>query len=239
MAIVITSTGVFAVLDETDGLQNATATPAPPSPSGDADDNDILSSSLPGPFSTRLTSYSLTVDEAALSGYTGANTGANIINITGATATTDLALTGANGAAFPDYETGATSAFSSGLFAVADDGTISEIFLFTDPTNNNIVYGVAGDSGDDPIVFAVYLEEVKTSGITTGAKMWSVLADGYTLAHTTDGSSVAAHDDFLDLTNKLFVSAIAENDFSFANAPSGQNLFMMFGNTTLAILVTG
>ncbi|AUX78645.1 DUF5801 repeats-in-toxin domain-containing protein [Sinorhizobium fredii] len=239
MAIVITSTGVFAVLDETDGLQNATATPAPPSPSGDADDNDILSSSLPAPFSSRLTSYSLTVDEAALSGYTGANTGANIINITGATASTDLALTGANGAAFPDYETGATSTFSSGLFAVADDGTISEIFLFTDPTNNNIVYGVAGDSGDDPIVFAVYLEEVKTSGITTGAKMWSVLADGYTLAHTTDGSSVAAHDDFLDLTNKLFVSAIAENDFSFANAPSGQNLFMMFGNTTLAILVTG
>ncbi|MEY9199331.1 hypothetical protein ABIA16_004510 [Sinorhizobium fredii] len=241
MAITITpATDVFVVLDETEGLQNATATPNPPSPSGDADDNDILSSSLPTALSGRLTSYSVTVDEAALSGYNGANTGANIINITGATASTDLALTGSGGAAFEDYETGATSSFSSGLFAVADDGTISEIFLFTDPTNNNIVYGVAGNSGDDPIVFAVYLEEVKDgSGITTGAKMWSVLADGYTLSHTTDGSTIADHDDSLNLADKLFVAAVAENDFSFANAPSGQNLFMMFGNTSLAILVTG
>ncbi|MCY1364684.1 hypothetical protein D9M69_515000 [compost metagenome] len=122
---------------------------------------------------------------------------------------------------------------------MADDGTITEIFLFTDPTNNNIVYGVAGDSGDDPIAFAIYLEEVKTSGVTTGAKMWTVIADGYTIAHDTDGSTVADHDDFLDLEGKLFVSAIGENNFSFANAPSGQNLFMMFGDTSLAILITG
>ncbi|MDK1373451.1 MULTISPECIES: DUF5801 repeats-in-toxin domain-containing protein [unclassified Sinorhizobium] len=236
MAITITPTGAFAVLDETDGLQNATATP---SPAGDADDNDILASSLPTAFSGRLSTLGLTVDEAALSGYNGANTGSNIVNVTGANATSDFSLTGSGGAAFTDYETGATSTSSSGLFAVADDGTVTEVFLFADPTNNNIVYGVAGDSGDDPIAFAIYLEEVKTAGITTGAKMWTVIADGYTLAHGTDGSSVADHDDFVDLTNKLFVAAISENDFSFANAPSGQNLFMMFGNTSQAILITG
>ncbi|MCA1407294.1 hypothetical protein I6F26_14290 [Ensifer sp. IC3342] len=239
MAITITPTGAFVVLDETDGLQNATATP---SPAGDADDNDILSSSppLPTAFSGRLTTLGLTVDEAALSGYNGANTGSNILTVTGASLSSDFALTGANGVAFTDYVTGATSTFSSGLFAVADDGTITEVFLFADPTNNNIVYGVAGDTGDDPIAFAVYLEEVKDgNGITTGAKMWTVIADGYTLAHNTDGTSVADHDDFLDLTNKLFVAAIGDTEFSFANAPSGQNLFMMFGNTSLAILVTG
>jgi hypothetical protein len=241
MAITITATGELVVLDETDGLQNATATPSPASPAGDADDNDILSSSLPAAISGRLTFYEVTLDEAALSGYSGAvaDIGDNILNVTGATASTDFALTASGGAAFPDYETGATSTFSSGLSAVADDGTITEIFLFTDPTNNNIVYGVAGDSGDDPVVFAVYLDEIKTSGITTGAKLWTALADGYTLAHNTDGSTVADHDDSLDLTNKLFVAAVAENDFPFAGAPSGQNLFMMFGTTSLAILVTG
>jgi hypothetical protein len=238
MAIIITPTGELVVLDETDGLQNLTATP---SPAGDADDNDILSSSLPAALSSRLTFYGLTLDESALSGYSGAaaDTGDNILNVTGATATSDFALTGSGGAAFPDYEAGATSTFSSGLSALDDAGNITEIFLFTDPTNNNIVYGVAGDSGDDPIVFAVYLDEVKTSGITTGTKLWTALADGYTLAHNTDGTTVADHDDSLDLTNKLFVAAVAENDFSFANAPSGQNLFMMFGTTSLAILVTG
>jgi len=234
MAITITATGELVVLDETDGLQNLTVTPAP---AGDADDNDT-SGALPTALSDRLTEYGVTADEAALSGYNGANTGANIISVSGATATTDLALTGSGGAAFPDYGSG-TSSFDSGLDAVADDGTISDIYLFTDPTNNNIVYGVAGSSGTGDIVFAIYLEEVKTDGITTGAKMWTVLADGYTLAHDTDGSTVADHDDSLDLTNKLFVAAVAENDFDFAGAPSGQNLFMMFGNTSLAILVTG
>ncbi|WP_455874127.1 hypothetical protein [Rhizobium yanglingense] len=239
MAITITPTGELVVLDETDGLQNATATA---SPAGDADDNDILSGSLPTALSSRLTFYGLTLDESALSGYSGAaaDTGDNVLNVTGATATSDFALTGEGGAAFPDYETGATSTSSSGLFALDDaTGSTTEIFLFTDPTNNNIVYGVAGDSGDDPIVFAVYLDEVKASGITTGTKLWTALADGYTLAHNTDGTTVADHDDSLDLTNKLYVAAVAENDFSFANAPSGQNLFMMFGTTSLAILVTG
>ncbi len=235
MAITITPTGAFVVLDETDGLQNEAATPTP---AGDADDNDISSGSLPTAFSGRLSFYTLAVDEAALSGYNG-TTSSNIITVTGATASSDFALTGEDGVAFTAYVSGATSTFNSGLSAVADDGTITEIFLFTDPTNNNIVYGVAGDSGDDPIAFAIYLEEVKTSGITTGAKMWTVIADGYTIAHDVDGSTVADHDDFLDLTDKLFVSAIGENNFSFANAPSGQNLFMMFGDTSLAILITG
>ncbi|SCW70707.1 hypothetical protein SAMN02927900_04005 [Rhizobium mongolense subsp. loessense] len=237
MAITITPTGELVVLDETDGLQNATATA---SPAGDADDNDF-GGVVPTALSSRLTFYGVAPDEAALSGYSGAagDTGDNILNVTGATLDSDFALTGEGGAAFPDYGAG-TSSFSSGLFALDDaTGTTTEIFLFTDPTNNNIVYGVAGDGGTDPIVFAVYLDEVKTSGITTGTKLWTALADGYTLAHNTDGTTVTDHDDSLDLTNKLFVAAVGEDSFSFEKAPSGQNLFMMFGNTSLAILVTG
>lgn len=40
----IISTGIEVTLDESAGLQNLTATP---SPSGDADDNDILLAALP------------------------------------------------------------------------------------------------------------------------------------------------------------------------------------------------
>ncbi|MDO1508754.1 hypothetical protein HND85_30965, partial [Pseudomonas chlororaphis] len=48
----VVATGTNVALDETSGLQNATATP---DPTGDADDNDILLAALPSAFATRLT----------------------------------------------------------------------------------------------------------------------------------------------------------------------------------------
>ncbi|MDO1508695.1 hypothetical protein HND85_30600, partial [Pseudomonas chlororaphis] len=51
-APLVVATGTNVALDETSGLQNATATP---DPTGDADDNDILLAALPSAFATRLT----------------------------------------------------------------------------------------------------------------------------------------------------------------------------------------
>ncbi|WP_163269399.1 hypothetical protein [Chelativorans alearense] len=235
----ITKTGQLVVLDETEDLQNGFTTVV----AGDADDNDISDSRLPAAFSARLTFYGLTLEEAALSGYgDGANAaddeGDNIVDVSAdpGVEITDLSLAAnSDGDPFTGYASGITSTFSSGLFTV--DGT--EIFLFADPTDNNIVYGVAGNtaSGDGTdIVFAIYLEEVENgSGEVTGAKMWTVLMDGYTLQHP-DGED---HDDSLDLTNKLYVAATSQTDFSFAGAPAGNNLFMWFGSLDAAIVVTG
>ena len=81
-AMSVVASGANVTLDETAGLQNATATP---SPVGDADDNDILLASLPTTFSNRLTALAAgTATGAALSGYTGAagNTGSNAFSVT-------------------------------------------------------------------------------------------------------------------------------------------------------------
>ncbi len=236
----ITATGEYVVLDESEGLQNFYETAV----AGDSDDNDISDSRLPSDFTARLTFYSLLVDEAALSGYGGAMTdaasddGANIVTVTAdpGQEITDLSLA-ANlaGDPFTAYGVGAVSTDSSGHFTVDGD----EIFFFSDPSNDNIVYGVAGDTASGTgadIVLAFFLEEVKNlDGDIIAAKMWSVLMDGYTLAHGDTGDS----DDSLDFTNKLFVAASAQADFDFAGAPPGSNLFMWFGSLDRAIIVTG
>ena len=104
------------------------------------------------------------------------------------------------------------------------------ILLYTD-TNDNIVLGkTAGGT----LVFAIYLEETGGSP-PTGAKLWTVQYGS--LFH--DDPDNPDDPDQLDLTGLVHVTAFEEQNFSFSNAPSGQNLFMMFGNTTQAILVTG
>ena len=103
------------------------------------------------------------------------------------------------------------------------------ILLYTD-TNDNIVLGkTAGGT----LVFAIYLEETGGSP-PTGAKLWTVQYEA--IDHGDDDNH---HDSAVDLTGLVHVTAFEEQNFSFANAPSGQNLFMMFGNTSQAILVTG
>ena len=98
--------------------------------------------------------------------------------------------------------------------------------------NDNIVLGRAGGSTGD-IVFAIYLEE--TGGTPpTGAKLWTVQYEA--IDH---GDDLNDHDSAVDLTGLVHVTAFEEQNFSFANAPSGQNLFMAFGTTSQAILVTG
>jgi hypothetical protein len=216
MAIGIT--GVDVTLDETAGLQNATATP---SPAGDADDNDILVASLPSDFSTRLTALSAgTATGAALSGYTGAvgNTGSDAFTVTDGASITDISFVDSNGAPL--------NGLDSGLFTL--DGT--SILLYTDTENNNIVLGRAG-SATGAIVFAAYIEE--TGSPVTGGKIWTV--EYQPLKHP-DGTNP---DDSLNLLDKVFVGTSQDLEFSLANAPSGQNLFLMFTTADPTVVDVG
>ncbi|WLG48277.1 hypothetical protein [Pseudomonas sp. FP1742] len=207
MAIGITST--YVSLDETAGLQNATATPTP---AGDADDNDILVASLPSVFSTRLTALGAgTATGAALSGYTGAvgDTGSDAFTISappGATIT-DISFVDSAGAPLDGLD--------SGLFTL--DGT--SILLYTDTNDNNILVGRAG-AADGAIVFAAYIEE--TGSPATGGKIWTV--EYQPLSHP-DASNP---DDAVNLLDKVFVGASQDLEFSLKDAPSGQNLFLMY-----------
>ncbi|MBV4463701.1 hypothetical protein KVG95_10190 [Pseudomonas sp. SWRI79] len=215
MAIGIT--GVDVSLDETAGLQNATATPAPP---GDADDNDILVASLPSSFSTRLTALAAgTATGAALSGYNGAvgNTGSNAFTITGGGSITDISFVDSAGAPLDGAD--------SGLFTL--DGT--SILLYTD-TNNNILLGRAG-SATGAIVFAAYIEE--TGSPVSGGKIWTV--EYQPLQHPDDTNP----DDALNLLDKVFVGTSQDLEFSLAGVPSGANLFLMFTKANPTVVDVG
>ncbi|WP_411835589.1 DUF5801 repeats-in-toxin domain-containing protein [Pseudomonas chlororaphis subsp. aurantiaca] len=210
--------GDSVTLDETSGLQNFTATP---SPAGDADDNDILLSALPSAFATRLTALGAgTAMDAALSGYTGAvgDTGSNAftLNLTPGVNVLDIKFTDSLGAAL--------NGLDSGLDTL--DGT--SILLYTD-TNNNILLGRAGGP-DGAIVFAAYIEE--TGSPVSGGKIWTV--EYQPLKHP-DASNP---DDALNLLNKVFVSTV-QDGFDLTNAPSGQNLFLMFTGANPTVVDDG
>ncbi|MFI8610216.1 DUF5801 repeats-in-toxin domain-containing protein [Pseudomonas sp. NPDC077649] len=222
----VVATGVTVSLDESDGLQNANVTPGAPE---DANDNDILLASLPADFTSRLTALSAgPAMEAALSGYNGApgNTGSEAFTITPAPggSITDVSFVDGDGAPLEDTD--------SGLLTL--DGR--KIFLYTDSANNNILLGrlgaegptdAPGDDVADPsgaIVFAAYIEETGTP--VSGGKIWTVL---YQPLKHADASN---HDDALNLLNKVFIGTSQDLQFSLANAPSGQNLFLMFTTAT-------
>ncbi|WP_460056550.1 DUF5801 repeats-in-toxin domain-containing protein [Pseudomonas sp. S2_D06] len=205
----VVATGESVTLDETAGLQNSTATPTP---AGDADDNDILLASLPTTFTTRLSALGAgTATGAALSGYTGAadNSGSDAFTITAApgASITDISFTDSSGAPLDGLD--------SGLDTL--DGT--SILLYTDTNDNNIVLGRAGGPAG-AIVFAAYIEE--TGSPVTGGKLWTV--EYQPLKHP----DVTNADDSLNLLDKVFIGTSEDLEFSLANAPSGQNLFLMF-----------
>lgn len=206
----ITVTGTDITHDETDGLQNSISTPAP---TGDADDNDVLYSALPSAFRTLL--ETLFPSAEALG---AAESDGNIVSFSPTGTLGNISLTDANGDALDGDD--------SGLTTTSGDA----ILLYTDPTNDNVVIGktVGGT-----IVFAIYLEP--TGGTPpTGAKLWTVQYEA--IDHGADGNDF---DSYVDLTGLVHVTASDSQDFSFANAPSGQNLFMMFGSASQALLITG
>ncbi|WJD71358.1 DUF5801 repeats-in-toxin domain-containing protein [Pseudomonas asiatica] len=218
-APIITATGVSVTLDETAALQNGTATTTPAS---DADDNDILVASLPSAFSTRLTTLGAgTPAGAALSGYTGAvgNTGSNAFSITPVPggSITDISFTDSAGAPL------------NGLDSGLDTLNGVDILLYTD-TNNNIVLGRAGGP-TGAIIFAGYIEE--TGSPVSGGKIWTV--EYQPLKHPNTGNP----DDAVNLLNKVFIGTSQDLAFSLANAPSGQNLFLMFTTANPTVVNDG
>ncbi|MGY1448315.1 T1SS-143 repeat domain-containing protein [Pseudomonas chlororaphis] len=218
-APLVVATGTNVALDETSGVQNATATP---DPTGDADDNDILLAALPSAFATRLTALGAgTATDAALSGYTGAvgDTGSNAftLNLAPGAINVDISFTDSLGAAL--------NGLDSGLDTL--DGI--DILLYTD-TDNNILLGRAGGP-DGAIVFAAYIEE--TGSPLSGGKIWTV--EYQPLKHPDANNP----DDALNLLNKVFIGASQDLTFSLANAPSGQNLFLMFTKASPTVVDDG
>ncbi|WP_280379089.1 hypothetical protein [Pseudomonas sp. BN515] len=213
----ITTTGSLTILDETAGLQNSTATQ---SVLEDANDTEILLTALPSLFSNRLTALLAgTATSAALSGYTGAagNTGSNAFTISAApgASITDVSFVDSSGAML--------NGLDSGLDTL--DGT--SIFLYTDLSNNNILLGRAGGA-TGAIVFAAYIEETGTP--VSGGKIWTVEYQPLKHPDTTNP------DDALNLADKVFIGTSEDLVFSLANAPSGQNLFLMFTTATPTVV---
>ncbi|RUR69357.1 hypothetical protein EJP67_20065 [Variovorax guangxiensis] len=203
--------GSTVTLDESANLQNLAATPAA---AGDSNDNDISASSLPAAFSSRLAAQSVgTAINAALSGYDGTNTGTNAFTFSISGTVTDISFTDAGGAPLNGFDSGLNTA----------DG--EDIFLFTDTTNNNVVYG---KTALNVVVFAAYLEE--TGSPVTGAKIWMVQYEAIS------NPDPANPDDAVNLLNKVFVSVSQDTEFNLANAPSGQNLFLMFTKSNPTIV---
>src|SRR5262245_53219287 len=173
--------------------------------------NDDTNTVLPAAFSSRLTA--LGADPATAINHAVSN--GNVISISGVTGTiTNLAFTDANG--------GALDGDSSGLFT--NDG--EAIFLFTDTKDDNIVLGKTAAGA---IAFAVYLQE--TGSPVSGGKFWSIQ---YEALHHPDATNP---DDSIDLDSHLKVAASETVNFSFAGAPSGNNLFMTFGDPNGAEIV--
>jgi hypothetical protein len=232
----LTLTGLSITEDETPLTQNSGV---PILENGvvveDNNDSDIALSNLSSiPFFNRLfDAGQLGLDQNAVIGL--ARSSGDIVTVD--PNVTDVKFTDANGDPLDGDP--------SGLFTVAGN----QIFLYTD-TENNIVLlregtgNTANPAGD--VVAAIVMEET-----ATGVKFWTVQFEAF--GNTTDGlatdgatASVAgAHDDFLTLTDKLFVSADAPLIFNdFSKAPSGQNDWLGFGPSNDAtvdtqILVTG
>ena len=212
-------------LDESAGLQNATATPTA-TPVEDGNDNDILVNKttyagLPADFVAALPAG--TILDAAVSGHNGAS---------GDTGTDAFTLTNEDviGLSFSNASGGALNGEDSGLDTLSGQN----ILLYTG-SNNNVLYGrVPGATPSDPptLVFAAYLEETGTPD-AKGAKIWMVQYLPIKSPNT------ASHDEALDLAGKVWVGIAQQTHFDFSNAPSGQNLFLIVGNATEGIVVTG
>jgi len=243
MAITITGT---VVIDETTGTQN-------PDDDSDAAGNDIDGGLglLPDDFDTALAALSLTVDSST----TVAVSGADADNSTGTAMITGLPAD-LTDVSFTDSAGDPLDGDDSGL--MTSDGT--KVFLYTYSGDNNVLLGVKGDDNgtpDDPsddlpiaptavgavIVFAAYLDtQTVAPGDegATAAKVWMVQFES--MFNLVAGSSVAAHDDPVSPDDVIYVSVSSLSTFSLEGAPSGQNLFLMYGDpndaTDDAIVVT-
>jgi hypothetical protein len=236
MALTIIGT---VVIDETSGTQNEET--------GSAGNNDIAGGAgiLPDDFDAALFDFGLVVDATS----TVAVSGADANNSTGAAMITGIPLD-ATDVSFSDSTGAPLDGDDSGLLTT--DGT--KIFLYT-YTDNNVLLGVKGDNAgtpddptddtpvapdpDDPttvIVFAAYLDTTSTDLDPGEAKVWVVQFESMT------NEDPALPDEPVLPDDVIHVAVSSLNTFSLEGAPSGQNLFLMYGDpndaTDDAIIVT-
>lgn len=217
-----TSMTTLITVDETSGVQND---------QGGITSNDT-DASLPLQFQDALAAEGAgggSVNSVALSGVDGTVANSGGVNVmTFGAGVTDVAFTDGSGNPLDAVDSGLTTT----------DGTT--IYLYTSSFNNNVVVGRAGLGGD--VVFAVYLDTGVDTGTgdpgATGAKLWLVQFEA--IGHTPN---VGAND-IEYLSGLLNVSVNTLSNFSLEGAPSGANLFMMFGDGSpdlddVAIVATG
>jgi hypothetical protein len=221
---------ILVGIDETSGTQDANQ--------GGATSNDV-SGSLPVLFSTALSFETLAgsvnpVSATALSGATSSSsTGTQVISF--GAAVQDVKFTDSSGAAL--------SGLDSGIATVGG----REIFLYTSSHDNNVLLGreaTAGGLADASgvVAFALYLDTGTGSASdmgATGAKLWMAQFEAL-----HQDSATGTPNDFVSLAQDLFVSVNTLQNFSLSGAPSGNNLFLMFGDGTpstsdVTIIATG
>jgi hypothetical protein len=208
MAITVTGT---VVVDETSGTQNATDT-------SDSSGNDIAGGAgvLPAELDQVFTDLGLSSASAAGVAVSGATADASTgtAMITGLPAgITDLSFTDSAGAALDGVDSGLDTT----------DGT--SILLYTYSGDNNVLLGRKGGASGD-IVFVAYLDTMTAAAGDAGAteaKVWLVQFESM---HNPDATDP---DDPVAPSNVVFVTASQLNAFSLSGAPSGQNLFLMYG----------
>jgi hypothetical protein len=208
MAISIDGT---LVVDETTGTQHAGS-------GSDSTSNDIDiaggSVSLPTEFEAVLTDLSLSSTSAISAAVSGASAedSSGTAMISGIPAqSTDLAWTDSAGAAFNGADSGLTTT----------DGT--PILLFTYAGDNNVLLGRTGGA-NGPVVFAAYLDTGGEDAGATEAKVWLVQFES--LTNPLPGNP----DEPVSPSDIIFISVSQQLTFNLSGAPSGQNLFLMYGD---------
>jgi hypothetical protein len=214
-------------IDESSGEQHATL-------SG-ATSNDV-STFVPTAFSTALSFESMagTLAPALVTALGGAltatSTGTDVIFFSGTQ--NDVAFSASDGTP--------VSAQSSGLSTAAG----RTIWLYTSGHDNNVLLGREGNadgtaSGTGLVAFALYMDTgIAGDAGATSAKLWIAQFEAI---HQNDPNDA---NDFVSLAQDLYVSQSTQLQFSLEGAPSGQNLFLMFGDGTpgpaeTEIVVTG
>jgi hypothetical protein len=230
MALTITINGTVT-LDESAGLQNATATPTP---AGDADDNDVLLSTLQSGASafygrlfnaTGSGGLGLSTSFATANGV--AQSASNFITVSG-TGITSLGFVDGNGAGLSTYTPGVTNPTSGVLLTNVDAVNGGNVYLFKDASlGDRMALGVDTD-GD--VVFALFLDP---NAALTSARVWMVQFESIFNPVTVDP------DDAVNLSDNLGVAATQSLEFKFDTLPSGQNLFGVVGDTSTALVVIG
>ncbi|WP_395406553.1 DUF5801 repeats-in-toxin domain-containing protein [Pseudoduganella sp. UC29_106] len=199
-------------IDESGGLQYVQGTLAT---------NDASVGNLPDPFDT------------VLGLVTAANTGTGQGSPTGAAVSGATSATpdGANALSFGPNVSDVGFVISNGNGSDSGLTTTAgrKIFLYVYQDNNNVVLAREGTAGGaaDPngkLSFALYIDTGVGGDVgATGAKLW--LAQYGPLAHPDPNDT----NELVFLTNKLKYQVNTLQSFSLEKAPSGQNLFLMFG----------